>query len=85
MTIYAGAVTRNQVHMLISIPPQLSVPRAVQFLKGKSLHKLLSEYQALRKRYWGQHPWGATGRRQAATLPMISGTIRWGPETRGAG
>jgi putative transposase len=25
--------------------------------KGKSSHKLLSEYQALRKRYWGQHLW----------------------------
>jgi hypothetical protein len=26
-------------------------------LKGKSSHKLLSEYQALRKRYWKQHLW----------------------------
>lgn len=57
MTIYAGAVNRDHVHMLLSIPPQLSVSRAVQFLKGKSSHKLLSEYQALRKRYWGQHLW----------------------------
>ena len=30
----------------------------VQYLKGKSSHKLLSEYQSLRKRYWGQHLWG---------------------------
>ncbi|HEV2160017.1 MAG TPA: hypothetical protein VGR99_37070 [Bradyrhizobium sp.] len=29
--------------------------RAVQYLKGKSSHKLLTEYQSLRKRYWGQH------------------------------
>jgi putative transposase len=29
----------------------------VQYLKGKSSHKLLTEYQSLRKRYWGQHPW----------------------------
>ena len=27
-------------------------------MKGKSLHKLLSEYAALHKRYWGQHLWG---------------------------
>lgn len=26
-------------------------------LKGKSSHKLLSEYASLRKRYWGQHLW----------------------------
>jgi putative transposase len=58
MTIYAGSVNRDHVHMLIAIPPHLSVSRAVQYLKGKSSHKLLSEYAALRKRYWGQHLWG---------------------------
>lgn len=43
--------------MLIGIPPQLSVSKAVQFLKGKSSHKVLSEYAKLRKRYWGQDLW----------------------------
>jgi len=57
MTIYAGSINRDHVHMLISIPPQLSVSRAVQYLKGKSSHRLLSEYKALRKKYWGQHLW----------------------------
>ena len=57
MTIYAGAINRDHVHMLVSIPPQVSVSRAVQFLKGKSSHRLLSEFGALRKRYWGQHLW----------------------------
>ncbi len=57
MIIYAGSINRDHVQMLISIPPQLSVSRAVQYLKGKSSHRLLSEYKALRKRYWGQHLW----------------------------
>jgi putative transposase len=57
LTIYAGAINREHVHMLISIPPYVSVSRAVQFLKGKSSHKLLSEFPSLRKRYWGQHLW----------------------------
>ena len=57
MIIYAGSVNRDHVHMLIGIPPQLSVSKAVQYLKGKSSHKLLSEYDSLRKRYWGQHLW----------------------------
>ena len=57
MTIYAGAINRDQVHLLISIPPNVSVSRAVQFLKGKSSHRLLSEYAVLRKRYWGQYLW----------------------------
>jgi len=53
MIIYAGAINRDHVHMLIGIPPSLSVSKAVQYLKGKSSHKLLSEYKQLRKRYWG--------------------------------
>ena len=44
--------------MFIGIPPHVSVSRVVQYLKGKSSHKLLSEYKSLRKRYWGQHLWG---------------------------
>ncbi|WP_424945072.1 transposase [Candidatus Thiosymbion oneisti] len=35
--IYAGSINRDHVHMLIGIPPQLSVSRAVQYLKGKYL------------------------------------------------
>ena len=31
--------------------------RAVQYLKGRSSHKLLSEFASLRKGYWGQHLW----------------------------
>jgi REP element-mobilizing transposase RayT len=30
---------RGHVHMLIGIPPHLSVSRTVQYLKGKSSHK----------------------------------------------
>ncbi len=50
-------LARRSRYMLISIAPYLSVSRAVQFLKGKSSHKLLSEFARLRKRYWGQHLW----------------------------
>ena len=57
MEIHAGAINRDHVHMLLSIPPNLSVSRAVQYLKGKSSHKLLGEFKSLRKRYWGQHLW----------------------------
>jgi putative transposase len=58
LTIYAGAINRDHVHLLISIPPNVSVSRAVQFLKGKSSHRMLREFAGLRKRYWGQHLWG---------------------------
>ena len=55
--MHAGSVNRDHVRMLVSIPPSLSVSRAVQHLKGRSSHKLLSEFGILRKRYWGQHLW----------------------------
>lgn len=57
MVIHAGSVNRDHVHLLISIPPRLSVSKAVQQLKGRSSHKLLSEFEALKKQYWGQHLW----------------------------
>ncbi|HEY2529321.1 MAG TPA: IS200/IS605 family transposase [Xanthobacteraceae bacterium] len=57
MVVHAGSLNRDHVHMLLSIPPSLSVSRAVQHLKGRSSHKLLSEFGLLRKRYWGQHLW----------------------------
>src|SRR6195256_882956 len=43
MVIHAGSVNRDHVHLLASIPPSLSVSRAVQYLKGRCSHKLLSE------------------------------------------
>ena len=58
VSIMKGHVSKDHVHLLVSIPPSLSVSRAVQYLKGRSSHKLLSEFGILRKRYWGQHLWG---------------------------
>jgi putative transposase len=43
MVVHAGSINRDHVHMLLSIPPSLSVSRAVQHLKGRSSHKLLSD------------------------------------------
>ena len=57
MVIHGGAVNRDHIHLLVTIPPNLSVSRAVQYLKGKSSTKMLREYASLRKRYWGQHLW----------------------------
>jgi putative transposase len=52
-----GHLLPRSTRLLIGIPPQLSVSRAVQYLKGKSSHRLLSEFKQLKKRYWGQHLW----------------------------
>ena len=55
--ILRGHVSADHVHILISAPPQLSVSKLAQFLKGKTSRKLLQEYAHLRKKFWGQHLW----------------------------
>ena len=45
--------------MLVAAALQLSPSKLVQFLKGRSSRMLQREFPALRKRYWGQHLWGA--------------------------
>ncbi|WP_419601009.1 IS200/IS605 family transposase, partial [Thiolapillus sp.] len=42
---------------MVSIPPQLSVSKLVQKLKGKTSYKLQREYRSLQKAYWGQRMW----------------------------
>ena len=55
--ILSGVVAREHVHMLVSLPPQVSVSKLVQKIKGKSSYKLQREFSVLRKQYWGQRMW----------------------------
>ena|ERR1700722_12466645 len=55
--IVSGSMSPDHVHLLLSIPPSVSISKAVQYIKGKSSRKLLMGFEALRKRYWGQHLW----------------------------
>ena len=57
MTIIKGSIGKEHVHMLVSCPPNISVSKLVQLIKGKSSRILLNEYKELKKRYWGQHLW----------------------------
>jgi putative transposase len=47
----------DHVHLLISVPPSISLSKAIQYIKGKSSRKLLQEFEMLQKKYWGQHLW----------------------------
>ncbi len=51
--ILSGAIAKDHVHVLVSMPPQLSVSKLIQKMKGKSSYKLQREYQSLRREYWG--------------------------------
>ena len=55
--ILSGVVSKEHVHILVSIPPQVSLSKLVQKVKGKSSYKLQREFATLRKMYWGQRMW----------------------------
>ena len=44
--------------MLVSIPPQVGISKLMQYLKGKTAHKIMMEFAHIKKQYWGQHMWG---------------------------
>ncbi len=56
-TILKGHVAADHVHLFVSIPPQVTISRLVQGLKGKTSHKRLGEFAHRRKAFWGQHRW----------------------------
>ena len=53
--ILKGHVSKDHVHLLVGIPPQATISRLVQRLKGKSSYKLLQGFESLRRQYWGRH------------------------------
>lgn len=55
--IIKGHVSRDHVHLLVSMPPFLSVSKLVGYIKGKSSRKIQQEYTEIRRRFWGQHLW----------------------------
>ena len=57
VTIMKGHVGGDHVHLMVSIPPQVTISRLVQWLKGKTSRKLLGEFAHLRKGFWGRHVW----------------------------
>ena len=57
VTILKGHISKDHIHIFVSVPPQLSVSKLTQFLKGRTSRKLLQEDKQLSKQYWGQHLW----------------------------
>ena len=54
--IEEGHLLANHVHMLMSIPPKLSVSQVVGFVKGKSaIH--IARHFGRRRNFTGQHFW----------------------------
>lgn len=55
--IIKGHVSKDHVHLFVSIPPHLAISKLVQSLKGKSSYKLVGENKELSKQFWGRHLW----------------------------
>ena len=55
--IIAGHVSKDHVHLLVSVPPHMSVSKTVQYIKGYTSRKLLMEYKELNRQFWGHHLW----------------------------
>ena len=55
--ILKGHVSKDHVHLFLSVPPTLSVSTLVKHLKGKTSRKLLSGNRALSRQFWGRHLW----------------------------
>ena len=55
--ILSGHVAADHVHLLVSVPPQLSVSDLMQRVKGRSSRKLMQEFNELRRQFWGKHIW----------------------------
>lgn len=57
VTIMKGHISKDHVHLFVSIPPKLTISRLLQMLKGKTSYKLMQEFPHLAKKFWGRHIW----------------------------
>ena len=55
--ILQGHISPAPVHVLLAIPPHVTISRLIQRMKGTSSYRLLGEFPHLRKRLWGRHVW----------------------------
>ena len=55
--ILKGHVATEHVHLFLSIPPQVTISRLLQWLKGKTAQHLMAEFAHLKKQFWGRDLW----------------------------
>ena len=52
------SVQKDHVHLVVSIPPKISVSKYVGTVKGKVAIKIFKIFKGLKKqKYWGNHFW----------------------------
>ena len=58
MKVQAIEVDQDHVHILIDVPPQRSVGRAVGILKSVSARLMFKRFSYFRRKLWGGEFWG---------------------------
>jgi len=51
-------VKEKHIHMILSIPPRLSISELMRMLKGKIMIKLFKSYSAFKRRLIGETTFG---------------------------
>ena len=57
MEIIEAEACANHIHLLVSIPPYLSIAQFVGFLKGKSSLMIFDRHANLKYKYGNRHFW----------------------------
>lgn len=52
-----GHVMSDHIHLLVSVPPKLSVANTIGFIKGKSAIRIHREYMSRERNFTGLHFW----------------------------
>lgn len=50
-------IQKDHIHMVVSIPPKISISEYMGYLKWKTAIKIFQKQQEIRKTYWGNHFW----------------------------
>ena len=52
------SIQKDHVHLVVSIPPKVSISEFMGTVKGKTVIRIFKSYPGLRKKsYWGNHFW----------------------------
>jgi putative transposase len=55
--ILEGHISKDHVHLFVSVPPHLAPSKLMQYIKGKMSRKLMMEFKHIQKAFWGRHIW----------------------------
>jgi putative transposase len=57
VSIISEVLSKDHVHMFVSIPPHRAVSDVMRRIKGRTSRKIQMEFLELKQKYWGRHFW----------------------------